>query len=85
MFSVTRLDNPVNIEGAALHLSVIDLFIELQYVKERIEPSLVRHHEGKEPGVLSLVLDCHFLREDVLQVLVGLSARAEHMEENLWV
>jgi hypothetical protein len=85
MFSVTSLDDPVDIECAPLDLSIINLFKELEHVEERVEAALVRHHEREEAGVLRLRLDRHLLREDVLEVLVGLGARAEHVEEDLGV
>ena len=85
MFSVTGLHDPVDIEGAPLDLSVINLLKELEHVEKRVEAPLVRHHERKEAGVLCLVLDCHLLREDILEVLVGLGARPEHVEEDLGV
>jgi hypothetical protein len=85
MFSVTSLDDPVDIECAPLDLSIIDLLKELEHVEERVEATLVGHHEREEAGVLCLGLYRHLLREDVLEVLVGLGARAEHVEEDLGV
>ena len=66
LLQMTRLDNPVNVKRATLHLCIINLLIELQRVEKTIEASVIRHHEREKLGILRLVLNGYLLRKYVL-------------------
>ena len=66
LLQMTRLDNPVYVKRATLHLCIINLLIELQRVEKTIEASVIRHHKREKLGILRLVLNGYLLRKYVL-------------------
>ncbi len=81
---MTRLHDPVDVEGAALYLGIIDLLVEMQRVKEGVETAVICHHKREEPRVLRPILYRHLLGEDVLEILVRLMAGSKHVKQYLW-
>ncbi len=55
------------VEGLALNLGIVDLFVEGERVKERDKAIRVSHHKGKEARLASLKLHCNVLGEHILR------------------